>query len=66
MGQTGRIGDVHEDSREVVGEDDVVSDESMKANDHDLRSYRKPGSWDFLWHFDDERHDRPAIGNETI
>ena len=66
MGQSGRIGDVHKDSGEVFGEDDVVSDESMKGSDHDLRSYRKLGSWDFLWCFDDERRDQPARGDETI
>ena len=44
MGQTGRIGDVHEDSGEVIGEDDAVSDESMKESDYPNRCYVQSSS----------------------
>ena len=66
LDQCGNIRDAFEDIEEVGGEDDVVLDENMKGSDHDLRRYHKPGSWDFLWRFDDERRDQPARGDETI
>ena len=39
LGRTGRIQDVDEDSGEVVGEGDVLSDESMKESDYLNRCY---------------------------
>ena len=39
LGLSGSIRDVYEDSREVVGEGNVLSDESMKESDYPNRCY---------------------------